>query len=612
MPSWKKVITSGSDASLSNLVVTGGITGSLQGTASYALNGGVTQLLAGPNITLSPTTGQGQVTISATLSGSAIFNTATGSYGSFYDTTTQTNVASTARSMSFNTTDITNGVSISGSTNPFNTYIKTTNAGVYDIQFSAQVDKTDSGTDEIWIWLRKNGSNLADTATSLQLVGNGAHYVAAWNWFVNSAANDYYQIMWYSPDANVRLHAESGFGVVPGIPSVIVTANRVDQFLSNTGSFSGSFNGVFTGSLFGTASWAQNAVTASYSETASYVNPLQQTVLVTGSLIISSSNNTNDFRVGTNKLFVSASGNVGIGTTTPTRLLQVENSQSILFFDPTSTGGDLRITGSTGVPRMSIAIPASASRPLTGFQLGMRTWGDTSFTGYGKVGDSFFYAGNETNGFNILNPSGTGTEDYIRFYAGQLATDTADIHIQGSGSTRGNVGIGKETPNTKLDVNGNTTITGSLNVTAGITGSLQGTVTSPNRTAFRVYGPGGAISATTQMSGSNLTLDYQQGSAFDISTGLFTAPIAGLYQITLVCRTNANNNAGINQVIIYKTSGVTQTTEIMLEWGINTSANHIGGASIARLAVGDTLKFVVAAGTISFDSNDNWSVAYIG
>ena len=266
MPAWKKVITSGSDASLNSLNVTSGVTGSLLGTASYATqaltasyatNGGVTQIIAGPNITVSPTTGVGQVTISSTGGGGGTGNTTTGSYGSFYSTQTQTNVASTARSMSLNTTDITNGVSISGSTNPYNTYIKTENAGVYDIQFSAQVDKTDSGTDEIWIWIRKNGTDISDSATSVQLQGNGAHYVAAWNFFVNAAANDYFQLMWYSPDANVRLHAEAGFGVVPGIPSLIVTANRVDQFLSNTGSFSGSF----TGNLIGTASFA---TTASY------------------------------------------------------------------------------------------------------------------------------------------------------------------------------------------------------------------------------------------------------------------------------------------------------------------------------------------------------------
>jgi len=38
MPSWKKVITSGSDASLNSLTVVNGITGSLFGTASYAVS----------------------------------------------------------------------------------------------------------------------------------------------------------------------------------------------------------------------------------------------------------------------------------------------------------------------------------------------------------------------------------------------------------------------------------------------------------------------------------------------------------------------------------------------------------------------------------------------
>ena len=290
--------TTGSNTFVGNQVITGSvnvsgsITGSLFGTASwatnamtasYALNGGVTQLLAGPNVTLSPTNGLGQVTISST-SGGGGFNTATGSYGSFYDTTTQTNpVANIPRSMSLNTTDITNGVSVSGSTNPFNTYIKTENAGVYDIQFSAQLDKTDSGADEVVIWLRKNGINLTDTATTVTLSGNNAKNVAAWNWFVNSAANDYYQIIWQSADTSVRLFAEPTDGH-PGIPSLIVTVNRVDQFLSNTGSFSGQFSGSFSGSGANLNSIPASAITglnlsqiATGSVTAS-VSPTQFTV----------------------------------------------------------------------------------------------------------------------------------------------------------------------------------------------------------------------------------------------------------------------------------------------------------------------------------------------
>lgn len=306
------LLISGSNLTVLGSVTSTSFTGSLLGTSSfsinaitasyvlnavsssyttYAENGGVTQLLAGPNITLSPTNGLGQVTISSTGGGGSSFNTATGSYGSFYDTTTQTNpVGNVPRSMSLNTTAITNGVSISGSTNPFNTYIKTENAGVYNIQFSAQLDKTDSGTDEIVIWLRKNGIDLIDTATTISLVGNNAKNVAAWNWFVNSAANDYYQIIWYSPDTAIRLLAEVAGGGHPGIPSVIVTANRVDQFLSNTGSFSGSFTGQFTGSLFGTASQATNAISASHALTASYA--LNSSTVDTNALVTTSSFNT--------------------------------------------------------------------------------------------------------------------------------------------------------------------------------------------------------------------------------------------------------------------------------------------------------------------------------
>jgi hypothetical protein len=340
MPNWKKVITSGSDAALNSLLVTNGITGSLLGTASYAanalsasyaLNGGVTQLLAGPNITLSPTNGQGQVTVTATLSGSNSYNTSTGSYGSFYDTTTQTNpVANIARSMSFNSTDITNGVSISGSTSPFNTYIKTENAGVYDIQFSAQVDKTDGGTDDIVIWLRKNGIDLTDTATTLTLPTNNSKVVAAWNWFVSSATGDYYQIIWRSADVDLRLLAEPISVDHPGIPSVIATVNRVDQFLSNTGSFSGSF----TGTLTGTASYATQALSSSYALSASHAT---STAAISGTTNYVSKF-TSGTTIGNSQIFDNGT-NVGIGTTSPSAKLDVSGSAIV--------SGSLTVTGAT-------------------------------------------------------------------------------------------------------------------------------------------------------------------------------------------------------------------------------------------------------------------------
>jgi hypothetical protein len=71
VPSWKKVIISGSDAALNSLNVTSGVTGSLLGTSSYSLsasyanNGGVTRIVAGSGIILEPSEGKGIVTITS-------------------------------------------------------------------------------------------------------------------------------------------------------------------------------------------------------------------------------------------------------------------------------------------------------------------------------------------------------------------------------------------------------------------------------------------------------------------------------------------------------------------------------------------------------------------
>lgn len=146
-------------------------------------------------------------------------------YGNFYSTAVQTNpVARGVNAMTFNGTPDAVGVSIESSSR-----IKVANAGTYNLQFSAQVEKTDSGNDSIDIWLAKNGNNVAWSNTRLWLYGNGDKHVAAWNFIVTLAANEYVQIYWSSPDSQVRLYTEpeSTVPTRPGIPSVIATLTQV-------------------------------------------------------------------------------------------------------------------------------------------------------------------------------------------------------------------------------------------------------------------------------------------------------------------------------------------------------------------------------------------------
>jgi hypothetical protein len=82
---------------------------------------------------------------------------------------------------------------------------------------------------------------------------------------------------------------------------------------------------------------------------------------------------------------------IGINTNNPQYTLDIKGSQGNLYYDPTSVGGNFVISGSTGIPRMGMTIPAYLTKPTAGFNLGMRAWDDVTYTGYGKVGDAFFY-----------------------------------------------------------------------------------------------------------------------------------------------------------------------------------------------------------------------------
>ena len=141
-------------------------------------------------------------------------------YGSFYDTTDQTAaLANTAYAMTFNTTDITNGVYIGSPTS--RVYVDTVN--IYNIQFSAQLINTAGGAHNVWIWLRKNGTDIPNSATVLRIEGNNTEAVAAWNFLLSMNAGDYFELMWEVSDVSVSLHADPATAVHPAIPSVILT-----------------------------------------------------------------------------------------------------------------------------------------------------------------------------------------------------------------------------------------------------------------------------------------------------------------------------------------------------------------------------------------------------
>ena len=95
-----------------------------------------------------------------------------------------------------------------------------------------------------------------------------------------------------------------------------------------------------------------------------------------------------------------------------------------------------------------------------GLSIGTRGTTEPTFVNYGKQGDGFLYSSAEQNGLNIISSNGTGTEDFIKFFAGKTAAsaNTPDLFIMGTGATKGFVGIATESPDKPLHVKGDAKI----------------------------------------------------------------------------------------------------------------------------------------------------------
>lgn len=152
-------------------------------------------------------------------------------YGAFQDTTDQTAASTTAAyAITFNTTDYSAGVSVVS-----NSQITVRTGGIYNIQFSIQFANGNVAIQDVDIWFRKNGTDVAGSNSKFSVPnshgGTDGHLIAALNFYLQLAAGDYVQIMWATTSTDVSLEHLSAQTTPtrPSTPSAIVTVNKVDE-----------------------------------------------------------------------------------------------------------------------------------------------------------------------------------------------------------------------------------------------------------------------------------------------------------------------------------------------------------------------------------------------
>ena len=149
-------------------------------------------------------------------------------YGAFSDSTSQ-NIAAinTPYPITMNTTDLVDGIYLDGT---HTSRVVCPTSGIYNFQFSLQLQSTSSSTKTVVIWARINGVNVPDTATDITIAGSNTQQVAAWNFMLEMNAGQYFELVWASDSTTVSLYhspAQTSPYARPAIPSVIMTVAQV-------------------------------------------------------------------------------------------------------------------------------------------------------------------------------------------------------------------------------------------------------------------------------------------------------------------------------------------------------------------------------------------------
>lgn len=181
---------------------------------------------AGRNIVFAQTETHNVSTLTVSAGTAGVF----GWWGSFWDTTDQTVTSTTqAYVVTLNNADTNNdGVSVVSSSQ-----LTVANAAVYRVSVSYQFVNTDSQAHDVVFWFRKNGTDIANSASKVTVPsthgGALGHQVTMVEIVQTLAANDYVQLVWAADNTAVKIETlpAGTTPVHPQIPSVIVTVNQI-------------------------------------------------------------------------------------------------------------------------------------------------------------------------------------------------------------------------------------------------------------------------------------------------------------------------------------------------------------------------------------------------
>lgn len=138
-------------------------------------------------------------------------------------------VPSTAYALFFNTTDFANDITLASTTR-----MTVAVAGIYNMQFSVQIENADNAPQDVFLWLRQNGTDIIGSTGKVGMparkgINDPSHDIKGWNYFLSMNAGDYVEIWWSTSGVNVTIpnYIATPLPDKPSTASVVATMTFV-------------------------------------------------------------------------------------------------------------------------------------------------------------------------------------------------------------------------------------------------------------------------------------------------------------------------------------------------------------------------------------------------
>ena len=147
--------------------------------------------------------------------------------GSFSSSVTQPMAgANQPKAIAYNTVETSNGIMFD---NTVPSRILIPHEGLYELNFSVQIDQNTGGTTPFDVWLRVNGVDVPRTATQATISGQQGETFIFVNFFLELLQGDYVEVVYASAEPTLAVTAFPAWTTPtnpyarPAIPSIITT-----------------------------------------------------------------------------------------------------------------------------------------------------------------------------------------------------------------------------------------------------------------------------------------------------------------------------------------------------------------------------------------------------